>query len=196
MRDAICAECRETFPAARSTARFCSVRCRVAHHRAVHAAPALAAPRPPGVFPRVLTDRDQWVRWREVGDRNRRTKKPLTLAGHLAAVNRPDTWTSYRKARASTLGDGLGFVMTRHDDISCIDLDDVLTPNGPHPALAEFIAGVENVFLIEVSPSGTGIHVWHHGPVSPGTKRIENGMKVERYSWGRYVTITGTPYTP
>ena len=43
--NALCAQCRKLFTCERSTARFCSIRCRVAHHRASKRPPAQKAPR-------------------------------------------------------------------------------------------------------------------------------------------------------
>jgi primase-polymerase (primpol)-like protein len=59
------------------------------------------------------------------------------------------------------------------------------------PAALEVARATPGVFWVELSPSGDGIHIWHHGPTGPGTNRVENGVRIERYSQGRYLTITG-----
>lgn len=86
----------------------------------------------------------------------------------------------------------MGFVLTEDDDVSCIDLDDMLTEDGePLPGVLDLISGTLAFFAVEVSPSGRGVHVWHHGGPGPGTRRTEGGLRVERYSRGRYITWTG-----
>ena len=72
-------------------ATYCSARCRVAAHRAHRAIPA------------ELRERDRWVRHVH--------KRPVTIAGRSASSTDPTTWTTYEAARASIVGDGLGFVL-------------------------------------------------------------------------------------
>lgn len=120
---------------------------------------------------------------------------PLDVrTGRFASVTDPATWCSYEQARASAAGVGLGFVLTDEDDISCVDLDDVIDSAGrPVPGVAEVVAALADVFYMELSPSRRGLHIWHRGPAGPGARGVEHGIKVERYSQGRYISITGWP---
>lgn len=111
--------------------------------------------------------------------------------GRIADVRDPGTWGNYRDALACA-GGRVGFVLIEDDDVSCLDLADVLTKDGePLPGVLELIAGTPDVFAVELSPSGRGVHVWYHGAPGPGTRRTEDGLKVERNGRGRYVTWTG-----
>lgn len=146
--------------------RFCSGRCRVASHRA-------------GV-PAELRERDRWVR--------RDGKRPITTSGAPASSTDSATWTSYAAVQRSAAGDGIGFVLG--EGIGCLDLDHCLVDGKPTAECEAFLATLPDTY-IEVSPSGDGLHVWGFLPEGPGTRRVVGGVSVERYSVGRYITVTG-----
>lgn len=149
---------------ARADARFCSGRCRVAAHRR------------PGL-PADLTSRPRWVR--------HRAKVPLTLAGRHASTTDSTTWATYADAAGSDVGDGLGFVFNG-DGIAGIDLDHCLT-NGVLADWAQEIIDRCPTTYIEISPSGTGLHIFGRAYVGAGRRR--DGVEV--YDRGRYFTVTG-----
>jgi primase-polymerase (primpol)-like protein len=162
-----CEQCGTDLPVrARADARFCSGRCRVAGHRA-------------GI-PRALRDRPRWVT--HTADR-----VPFTADGRrVASSTDPRTWSPY--AAVSRL-DRRGFVLAG-DGTVCLDLDHALVNGVPLPWVAEILAACPPTY-IEVSPSGTGLHVWGLGHVGAG-RRIRDGQRhVEIYDRGRYITVTG-----
>lgn len=166
-----CGHCGERFEVAPRgrTPRYCSTRCRVAAHRARR-------------LPAALTSKGRWVR--HVG------KRPVTVTGAPASVTDPATWASYRAAKASSVGDGLGFVLG--DGIACLDLDNCLDERGRPNALArDVLARVPGAY-VEVSPSGKGLHIWGFAPEQRG--RVRDG--IEAYSVGRYITVTGHVFQP
>lgn len=169
-------------PLARSDARFCSTRCRVAFHRA-------------GRLPAELSEHPRWVRWRPVRRLDRVTKMPVTVSGRPASSTASSTWSTYAAARASKAGVGLGYVLG--DGIGCIDLDHVISDGQLDPAAAALIASWPATYT-EVSPSGDGLHLWFLMDEAPGKVRTVNGVSVETYSRGRYMTVTGRrwPGTP
>jgi primase-polymerase (primpol)-like protein len=144
--------------------KFCKTKCRVYFHRANR-------------LPVELTSRDRWVR------RNAQ-KVPLTIEGSAASSTKPKTWTSYKKAAASNIGVGLGFVLG--DGIGCIDLDHCFINGTLTEWGTEILARIGNTFT-EISPSGDGLHLWGLLEEAPGIRR----KGVEIYSVGRYITITG-----
>jgi primase-polymerase (primpol)-like protein len=163
-----CEWCGRSIVARNRQARFCSSKCRVYAHR--------------NPLPKALTAADRWVR-RDVG------KMPFTTEGTLASSTNPRTWASYKTAAASTVGAGLGFVLG--DGFACIDLDHCLVDGVPTAAAARFLEAYPG-HHIEVSPSGDGLHIWGTAEPGPGTVRTqEDGLHVERYSTGRYITVTG-----
>src|SRR5450756_151125 len=172
-----CHHCHRPLPCvARSDARYCSTRCRVAAHRVRHAG---SSP-----IPSSLRYRDRWVR--------HYAKRPVTVQGRGASCTNARTWATFASASASTVGDGLGFVLNG-DGIVCLDLDHCITDDGVEPWAATVLANVPATY-VEVSPSGRGLHVWGLGDVPAGRVLAVDGGKVEVYGSGRYLTVTEKPY--
>jgi primase-polymerase (primpol)-like protein len=105
-----------------------------------------------------------------------------------ASSTNPDTWTDYTTALASDLGDGLGFVLNG-DGIICIDLDHCF--DGQPNALATKLMAELPETYIEISPSGHGLHIWGYANLEQGRRFDRNGLSVEVYPKGRYITVTG-----
>lgn len=136
-----------------------------------------------------MTRRPQWVRYSS-------RKVPLSVRGSrvtAASSTNPGTWATYSAARRSTAGAGPGFVLTASDDLVCIDLDHALRDGVLLPWARRIVDGLPATY-IEVSPSGTGLHVWGRGRVGQG-RRIRRGeAAVEVYDRGRYITVTACPF--
>jgi primase-polymerase (primpol)-like protein len=117
-------------------------------------------------------------------------KVPLTVGGTVASSTDPETWSTYREAAGSAAGVGNGFVLNG-DGIACLDLDHALDADGD---LLPWAAGVLELApdcWVEVSRSGTGLHVWGRAVVEQG-RRIPVGTgSVEIYGTGRYIAVTG-----
>jgi primase-polymerase (primpol)-like protein len=177
-----CERCREALGARHAhNARFCSGRCRMAAHR--------ASRRQVDPLPSAMTRRRQWVRRTD-------RKVPLSVVGpkvRPASSTDPETWSSYSAANRSTAGAGLGFVLSVMDRLVCIDLDHALMDGELRP-WARRIVGTLPATYIEVSPSGTGLHVWGFGSLERG-RRIRHGESaIEVYDRGRYITVTREPF--
>lgn len=118
----------------------------------------------------------------------------MVVSGKYASTTDPETWRAYSTARESSIGDGLGFVLNG-DGISCIDLDDVIC-DGELDSRAKRLLGEVSPFYVEISPSGRGIHAWVREP-APGGRQVysrDDGLRVEWYSTGRYMTMTGNVF--
>lgn len=172
-----CEWCGKSIVSKNGQARFCSSAHRVYAHRAAKTAPP---------YPRELINRNRWVRYAS-------DKRPLRIDGHPASSTNPETWASHTEAIASTAGVGPGFVLG--DGIGCIDLDHCISGGELDYEAQIFIDNYPGNY-IEVSPSGDGLHIWGTAPEAPGTKRNINGLSIERYSTGRYITVTGNVYQP
>lgn len=132
-----------------------------------------------------MTTADRWVR-------RDSAKVPLTTDGTPASSTNPATWSSHKDAAASSVGAGLGFVLG--DGFACIDLDHCLVDGVPTAAAARFLEAYPR-HHIEVSPSGDGLHIWGTAKTGPGSVLTQgDGLHVERYSTGRYITVTGQVY--
>lgn len=111
--------------------------------------------------------------------------------GRAVDVTDSASWSPYKVAQASPHGDGLGFALSAEDDISCVDLDGALVDGVLSASARRVIEDLPGVFMVEVSPSGHGVHAWHRGPSGAGTNRVEGSIRVERYSQDRFLTVTG-----
>jgi len=115
-------------------------------------------------------------------------KVPITFQGNPASSTNSLTWTDFTRASQSQVGDGLGFVLNG-DGIICIDLDHCFDGK-PNAEAQVLIDALPNTY-IEVSPSGTGLHIWGYAALSKGRRFSRNGLSVEVYPNGRYLTVTG-----
>jgi primase-polymerase (primpol)-like protein len=113
---------------------------------------------------------------------------PLTAAGKVASSTDPATWAPFSAVRSLPRK---GFVLNG-DGIVCIDVDHCITNSVLEPAAAEWLAELPRTY-VEVSPSGTGLHIWGRGSVPVGRKLSFRGLHVEVYGTGRYMTVTGKP---
>lgn len=145
------------------------------------------------MFPEELTKLNQWVMWRKViKPDGKETKLPYNAHNnHLASVLDPLSWTSYKHAfemAQKTVADGVGFVLTTNDPYTFIDLDNPCD----NPEIIERHNKIIQTFdsYSEVSPSGNGIHIICKGTVPEGRRR----SKVEMYSSGRFMTMTGVTF--
>jgi len=138
-----------------------------------------------------MARRRQWVRYTERSGR----KVPLMSAGKHDAASSTDmaTWSTYSAAGRSTVGVGRGFVLTAADPIVCIDLDHALVDGELAPWAREIVNGAPATY-IEVSPSGTGLHLWGTGTVGRGRRMRSGERAVEVYDRGRYITVTARPF--
>lgn len=75
--------------------------------------------------------------------------------------------------------------------IGCIDLDHCINPDGTLTYGAQKIVDHYPHNWIEISPSGTGLHIWGTAPERAGFKREWHGQSIEFYSKSRFITITG-----
>lgn len=139
--------------------------------------------------PAAMKRRSQWVRY---SDR----KVPLSARSPRrapASSTDPETWSSYSAAKRSTAGVGVGFVLSSVDRLVCIDLDHAIVGGLLTRWAREIVDGLPDTY-IEISPSGTGLHIWGYGTVGRG-RRIRCGdTAVEVYDRGRYITVTGKPF--
>lgn len=138
--------------------------------------------RAPLKVPAVLRSRERWIR-------RSASKVPLTVDGSIASSTDPDTWSSFEAAMSSAHGVGLGFVLDG-DGIGCYDLDHCIVDGRLTAEAAAFIDSTDH-FYAELSPSGEGVHLWVAADSQSGWRRTVDGLQVEFYTRGQYITITG-----
>src|SRR5215210_371235 len=142
-------------------------------------------------IPERLTERPQWVMWKLEKRDGKPTKVPH-IAGGVGRASSTDllTWRTFEEAVQALEGgryDGIGFCSA--DPFCGIDLDDCRDPESGEisPWAEEIISSVQEGY-VEISPSGTGIHVIVEGTVRGGGMRKG---KVEMYGRDRFFTVTG-----
>ncbi len=144
----------------------------------------------------------RWVTWRaesEAGkSKPRKTPYRADLPHARASSTDPETWGTFEQAEAAYLdGDrtGIGFVLDGTGDLAGVDIDacrDADTGTVDPAALA-LLDGMGAAY-IEVSPSGTGLRAFGYAPpLDTGCAGTLDGLKLELYSKGRYLTLTGQP---
>jgi primase-polymerase (primpol)-like protein len=116
-------------------------------------------------------------------------KRPVCIDGSPASSTDPQTWGRFEDvARLSRKG----FVLNG-DGIVCLDLDHCLVDGAPTAEAAAVLERLPHTY-VEVSPSGDGLHVWGRGHVGTGRRLVVDGVSVEVYGSGRYITVTGRPF--
>ena len=140
-------------------------------------------------IPLEMTRFKQWVFWKSVKlpNNEKPSKIPYKSTAETAKTNDPATWLSFDQVKCwQQIGmSGIGFVLTKHDPFTIIDLDKCIQDH----KTTDFSRKVVRFFnsYTEVSPSGTGLHVIVTGNIPKAIKKVE----IEIYSDLRYMAMTG-----
>jgi putative DNA primase/helicase len=141
--------------------------------------------------PEEMKSLNHWILWRlETDEKGKQTKIPYSAnyEGRASTTN-STTWTSYENAKKKfdeSRYSGLGFVFTKDIGITFIDLDHVIEGEEINN-IAQNIVGAFNDTYIELSQSGTGIHIFAKGSIERAVKKAQ----IELYDNARYVAFTG-----
>lgn len=139
-----------------------------------------------------------WVLWRFMPPRTpgaKPGKRPLQRSGEPASSTDAGTWCSFEEARAvfdrSKRFHGIGVILAGQG-IACVDLDkcrDDVT-GALEPWAAEDVRRLAS--WCEVSPSGTGVHIFIRAKLPPGWRKTKDGRR-EVYETERFIAMTGLP---
>jgi hypothetical protein len=154
-------------------------------------------------IPAALTDLARWLLWKyemvkDAKGNDKETKVPYGVGGRRASTKDPRTWSTYECAgfAQNQIGaHGLGFVFSDEDDIFGIDLDHVRDPETR--AVKPWALGVVDRVgsYTELSPSGTGFHVYLRGKKPAGGCNYRfDAVTREGFEWyesGRFFTVSG-----
>ena len=138
-------------------------------------------------IPPELAGLDRWLLWRADGGK----KVPYRAAEprKRASSTDPTTWARFDATRAAYKPGrdaGVGFALVPEDGLTVIDIDGNTSPEAT--GLLEDVG----CRFIETSPSGNGLHGWgFFAGELPRKKGIYNGINVEIYNVGRYMSVTG-----
>lgn len=101
-----------------------------------------------------------------------------------------DINTAINQSNALGAEYGVAFAITKDDPFFLLDIDHCANPDGTWSALAQELLGRLSGACVEVSQSGTGLHILGcTHPLDHGCKN-EN-LKIELYTHGRFVALTG-----
>ena len=132
----------------------------------------------------------QWVCWGAQGNPLKKPFNPST--GQPAKAGQPETWAEFPTACEGvkqTYYSGIGFEFAQGGGLVGIDFDHCITDGQISPEVAAWVEAFNS--YTEVSPSGTGLHIFCKGTL-PG-----NAVKTkfaEMYDRQRYFTMTGNSY--
>lgn len=142
--------------------------------------------------PLDLRRRAQWVNWCFEERGGKPTKVPYSsVTGRRASTTDLMTWAAFEEAVAAfELGKyaGIGFVFCSAHPFAGIDFDDCRNPETGEVDLSvlEYISKFEDRY-VEVSVSGTGIHLITRGKIKGGARK----GNYELYDQDRYFCMTG-----
>ena len=157
-------------------------------------------------FPQKLREQKQWVLWKieKVPGKEKPTKVPYKNTAQKAASTNPDDWLTFeecKKLLETNQFDGLGYVFKDGKGIVGIDLDDCFKEDGSLKDWAIVIVNKFQSCYMEISPSGTGIHIILECDIEFTGKKIpvhtpdgKSDGAIERYMRARYFTVTGNVY--
>lgn len=149
-------------------------------------------------IPTQLVNEGQWLCWEEVDTDGRKRKMPRVPdgSGDPASTSDPSTWGSFDEAYNACQqrkGVGLGFVLTEDDPYLAVDFDDVRNPETGETEEWVLEAIDRWGAWAEISPSGTGIHVWLKDVTEPDWWVDTDHIEV--YDSGQYITVTGDHFS-
>jgi RecA-family ATPase len=152
-------------------------------------------------IPQTLKHLHRWILWRLETREGNQTKVPYRTDGVKASTTNPNDWTDFATACRAfdpAKHSGLGFVLTKEDNIVCIDLDDCIR-DGQICDEAMNIVRIINSWT-EISQSGKGLHIFVKGskPTDKSKATPRTFKAIEVYDSGRYIAMTGNhlPGTP
>ena len=149
-------------------------------------------------IPPMLKQRPNWVAW---GIRDAPLKAPFNPESLLAGGALPakagvrETWSSYQNAVECVnrgLAQGIGYEFDGNG-VYGVDLDHVIDSAGILMPQAREVVG-QLASYTEISPSGTGLHIFVIAPGANVTRHRKKDFFLEIYSEGRYFTVTGNIY--
>jgi len=150
--------------------------------------------------PQEMKALNQWVCWKfkETTEKDGTVKKrkiPCKTNGIYASSINVSTWTTFDKAVSAVEEgkrvDGIGFVFTDESGIVGVDFDHIIENGVFTPDSLEEVKSLNS--YSEISPSGTGVHVYIFGEKEGEQCKFKLPDKTDRevYNNKRFFTVTG-----
>lgn len=147
-------------------------------------------------FPDTLVNLPIWILWKlEPDDKGRMTKVPYSgkYDGRASSSN-PNTWTTFdcvmsKLKRTGSQYNGIGVCVDKSHRLIFIDIDHCVDEEGQVADHALDIVNHMESQFVELSQSGSGLHILALGEIPKSFKNSRNG--VEMYNDRRFVAMTG-----
>ena len=148
-------------------------------------------------YPETLKTVPIWTLWRlEPDEKNRPTKVPYSpnYDGRASSIN-PSTWGTFDQAvhkfnSRPNYYNGISIIISKNQGLVFIDIDHCINEDGELNEVAyDIIESFHKKQYIEISQSGTGIHIITKGTIPKNFKNSGNG--VEMYCDKRFCALTG-----
>jgi hypothetical protein len=115
-------------------------------------------------------------------------------SGQTADAHDPSIWldaaTAIETARAWGPSYAVGFAFTAADPFFFIDIDDCAAPGGWSPVALDLCLRFAGA-AVEISQSGTGLHIIGTGDAGPTEARRKKASGWDLYTEARFVSLTG-----
>jgi primase-polymerase (primpol)-like protein len=129
----------------------------------------------------------RFIGWKKEVLNGKVVKLPFSLIdGQSYAWNNPKRWLDFDEAKDKN--QPLGFVLTKEDNIICVDLDNALD-DFKLTEMAKEIVSVFTGTYMELSQSGKGIHIFAKGTILENLILPVEGIEI--YKHKRYIALTG-----
>lgn len=173
----------------------------------------------PENIPQSLKDNNFWIVWKTVEKTNDKGKQVWTKVlydvrtGARAKTNDPKTWYNHEYVinhKDINKYDGLGIVLSNSDVYAVLDLDGILDANtGDYISHEQAVQNDDtdkpkdltkaielskqfrDITYCEISPSGTGEHIFFTGKIPENARKKIDALGMELYSTKRFMTMTG-----
>lgn len=151
---------------------------------------------------RAMASYAQFIVWEAVWSVEKNKFEKIPLSPHTLQKfpkdggwqNDPSQWATFDHAlqAATVSGNFVGFIFTKNDPFFFVDIDKALQPDGSWSALATDLCYMFSGCAVEVSQSGTGLHIFGVGTAPENHRCRDDKIGLEFYTSGRFVALTGT----
>lgn len=116
-------------------------------------------------------------------------KRPIMTNGQSAWATDSTTWATYAETKASTAGEGLGFVLNG-DGIVGLDLNHCVRDGVVSTGALAILDLLPDTYA-ELSPSGHGVRIFCHAKVAKSHRFSSGNVEMEICGSKRFLTVTG-----
>lgn len=142
-------------------------------------------------IPAEMRARKRWVLHRLEPKGDKLAKVPYSLNGHHASCNKESDWLAFEEACAAVAYgkfDGISYVLTGDDGLTCVDIDDACSENGEPEPWAQSLLDELGTYA-ERSQSGRGFHIFVRASIPKNSHRKDS--RVELYQKAKIIAVTG-----